>query len=200
MKIIAIDLVELFNFTMCNITQEYLKYISTDRNIGIDILRKEILQTLYNFNKIGFKRNIQYILIDSCTPHLSINVDKTKLGNNYLLGYPILVDNSFRQYIKESMNLSMFTHSEVCHLYNQILKNIKFNNIHIVSMSTNSKICYKFIKSASPINIETLNLPSITKILISPYDMYDSIEFISNESIDNFLKTEANLVISKILN
>ncbi len=219
MKIKAINLVDLYNYSMQTIAWEYEQFAinASSRsklrcpNITPEMLRDDVNGHLNKLNRIGFNKNTVFLIVDPSNPIMHIAVDHHKYAVAQGLGWSLLIDPDAREYFCKSLDVGIPTSIKLSEELEYIKRN-SYSYIKFITFAADFQNSILALRHASPIDIDVTDMldeirqpASNQSMIIDSYAFYNKIygepiEIEMDFRNKNILNTIADRAISTILN
>lgn len=216
MKIIAIDLVDLFNYSFCKIVTEFFhesRVREAVQSITIDMLEYEIISHLNSLDDRGFKKNAKVVIVDpgSVVSNLSIQHEKLEpvLG---LQGNSLMIDAIARSHFDEVLDTIIPTGIDIEALRVKLIDDTKhLNHISFANIGTDFISSVHLLRDVSPIDVDIYTMQEIFgktwagTVIINAYDFYYNlygthIVCSMTPAVKRILNTNADQAICAVLN
>lgn len=221
MKIKAIDLVDLFNYSLQNIAYDYIdaaKFQSSRINVSYPhitgaMVRTAVEEHLNKLNRIGFNKNTTFLIIDGSNAACHMGVKHKDLAQCQGLAWSLIVDPDAREYFSELIGINIPTSLKISDEV-EYIKRSEHTYVKFITFNVDFMSSVYALRNKCPIDVdivemkeifETFNKAIDRSMIISNYEFYNrvygqAIDIELSLSQTAFLDTNADRVISTIMN
>jgi hypothetical protein len=215
MKIVAIDLIDLFNYTFQRTLEPLIEIARNNRVNGVievAFLEHVVKDYLSALNKVGFSENTHFIIVDSSSISRNVGINDKECAQCAGLHWSLVIDAGLRAYLME-YNIYVPTSLETQRVWDDISKEIdRYKHITYADIGTDFDNTMIMLRDGCPVDIEKMTMdlyfgtPEITMtIVINPYVFYFNTYKVPlicelDEKSRNLLKTRADRVLRSIMN